>query len=205
MIVILQWNKFWPQEKAEWHKFTNHWKQITPEFQNSIYYMQMLLIFQFSVSFMWVMAAIQMALYIKKTWCISLYSYVLYIWSSKDLYISYTYRVGPCYWSRRELSSLTRTKSPPSPLEIRRSLSRYVVISQDFVLSPGIGTLRGGRPEIVRAIPATAFSRGPRDCCRGDKLMFWPKISMFSGRSIFDLISGGLNVPSLNSIWKGKY
>lgn len=101
--------------------------------------------------------------------------------------------------SRKELSSLTRTKSPPSPLEIRRSLSRYVVISQDFVHSPGIGNLTVGRPKIVWVIPAAAFSREPRDCCKGNKLMFWPKISMFPGRS-FDIISGGLsvNVPSLN-------
>lgn len=102
------------------------------------------------------------------------------------------------YWSRRELPSLARTNKPPSPLDIRKSLSRYVVISQELVLSPGMGILRGDWPEMTRDMFATTFSRGPRDCSRGPRLSCWPKMFMFSGRSILDFISGGCSDPSLN-------
>lgn len=51
---------------------------------------------------------------------------------------------------------------------------------------------------MTRDIFATTFSRGPRDCCRGPRLRFWPKMFMFSGRSILDFISGGCSDPSLN-------
>lgn len=109
--------------------------------------------------------------------------------------------VVPGYWSKRGLPSLASTKRPPSPLEMRRSLSRYVIRSQDLVRSPGMGILRGGWPEIARAIPAKASCRGLRDCWTGDKLIFWPKRFTFSGRLTLDLISGGCKVPSLNSTW----
>lgn len=106
------------------------------------------------------------------------------------------------YFSIRGLPSLASTKRPPSPLEIRRSLSRYVVRSHDFVRSPGMGTFKGGWPEIARTTPTTASCRGLRDCCRGDKLILCPNISTFSGRSMLDLITGGWSVPSLNSTCK---
>lgn len=101
-------------------------------------------------------------------------------------------------WSNRGLPSFARTNKPPSPLEILKSSSRYVVKSQDAVLSPGIGTLRGGWPEILRAMLATAPCRGFSDCWIGDRLIFCPKISISSGRFTVDDISGGWKVPSLN-------
>lgn len=104
----------------------------------------------------------------------------------------------PYHWSRRGLPSLTSTKRPPSPLEIRKSSSRYVVRSQDLVRSPGIGSFRGGWPEIALDMLDTTSCSGERDCCKGDKLIFCPKMLTLSGRSILGFISGGSKVPSLN-------
>lgn len=95
--------------------------------------------------------------------------------------------------------SLARTKRPPSPLDIRKSLSRYVVRSQELVLSPGMGILRGGWPEMTRDMFSTRPCSGPRDCCRGCRLSFWPKMSTFSGSSTLDFISGAWIEPSLNA------
>lgn len=120
------------------------------------------------------------------------------IWSIKRCTVLHDSNDIPDNWSKRGLPSLASTKRPPSPLEIRRSLSRYVIRSQEFVRSPGMRILRGGWPEIPRAIPATASWRGLRDCWTGDKLIVWPKISIFSGRLTLDLISGGWKEPSLN-------
>lgn len=103
------------------------------------------------------------------------------------------------YWSRSGLPSLARTKRPPSPLDIRKSLSRYVVRSQELVLSPGMGILRGGWPEMTRDMFSTRPWSGPRDCCRGCRLSFWPKMSTFSGSSTLDFISGAWIEPSLNA------
>lgn len=101
------------------------------------------------------------------------------------------------YWSRRGLPSLARMKRPPSPLDIRKSWSRYVVRSQELVLSPGMGIFRGGWPEMTRDMFSTRPCSGPRDCCRGCRLSFWPKMSTFSGSSTLDFISGGCTEPSL--------
>ena len=106
---------------------------------------------------------------------------------------------APGYSSRRGLPSLARTKSPPSPLEIWRSSSRQVIRSQELAWLPGMGTLSGGWPEMVLPIFAAASCRGLRDCWTGDKLIFCPNSSTFSGRSMLEFISGGCSVPSLNS------
>ena len=104
----------------------------------------------------------------------------------------------PSYWSKRELPSLARMKRPPFPLEIRRSSSRYVIISQELVLSLGIGIFSGGWPEMACDMPSTTSCRGLRDCCTGERLRFWPKMLTFSGSSILDFISGGCIAASLN-------
>ncbi|KAK4349592.1 hypothetical protein RND71_032347 [Anisodus tanguticus] len=67
----------------------------------------------------------------------------------------------------------------------------WVIILVVIFLSPGIGTLRRGIPEIVRTIPATAFSRGPRDCCTG-----WSSISNLSPHSSTNVIGLSSKSPS---------
>ena len=106
---------------------------------------------------------------------------------------------APGYSSRRGLPSLARTKRPPSPLEIWRSSSRQVMRSQVLARLPGMGTLSGGWPEMVLPIFAAASCRGPRDCWMGDRLIFCPKRSTFSGSSTLEFICGGCSTPSLNS------
>lgn len=103
------------------------------------------------------------------------------------------------YWSRSGLPSLTSTKRPPSPLEIRKSSSTYVNSNQDVPpRSPGNGILRGGRPYNEREILAAASCTGFRSCCTGERVMFCPNTSTLCGRSNWDLISGGLKLASVN-------
>lgn len=105
--------------------------------------------------------------------------------------------------SNKGLASLTDTKTMPlSPLEIRRSSSRYVITSHAWELSARKGNLRGGCPDITLVMEYTAVWRDWKGPWNAAKSNFWPRKSMFSGISRDSINWGASMTPSSSFICK---
>lgn len=93
---------------------------------------------------------------------------------------------------------------PPSPREIRRSSSRYVVSNQDSALVFEIENLIGGWLEIVFATDEAVFSMEDMMPWNGVRSIFCPKNSTFSGITSESVSWGVPMTPSSNLIWKNR-
>lgn len=101
----------------------------------------------------------------------------------------------------RELPSLTSTKIlPASPLEIRRSSSRYVVSSHDSALLFEIENFNGGWLEMVLATEEAVSWTEVIKPLKGVKSIFCPRNSTFSGKTMESVSCGVPIMPSSNLI-----
>lgn len=93
--------------------------------------------------------------------------------------------MGFYHGNKSGLPSLIRTNTlPPSPLEIRISSSRYVVKSHDSAFLAGMLNLIGGWLEMVFATEEAVSCTEVNKPLKGDRSMFCPKSSTFSGNTI---------------------
>lgn len=116
--------------------------------------------------------------------------------------------LGVCvHGIKRGLPSLMKTKTlPASPLEIRRSSSRYVVSNHDWAFLFEIENFNGGWLEMVLANDEAVSWTEESMPLKGERSIFCPKNSIFSGKTSESVTWGVPIIPSSNLIWtkKGK-
>lgn len=102
---------------------------------------------------------------------------------------------------KRGLPSLMSTNIlPASPLEIRRSSSRYVVSNHDSAFLFGIENFNGGWLEMVFATDEAVSCTEEIMPLKGVRSIFCPRNSTFSGNSIESVSFGVPIMPSSNLI-----
>lgn len=138
------------------------------------------------------------------------YLYILRKQQHVQVFIQYYHTVGVTIWVcihgiKRGLPSLMKTKTlPASALEIRRSSSRYVVSNHDWALLLEIENFKGGWLEMVFATDEAVSWTEESMPLNGERSIFCPKNSTFSGNTSESVTWGVPMTPSSNLIWTKK-